>query len=77
VWVLGQGAPLPSGVFCNKDDAVNWIQLHALTGTLSQFPLDVGTYDHAVETGLFVPKKPHEREAFFIERFSPRFPHEH
>jgi hypothetical protein len=78
VWVfVGLGAPLPSAVFRRKSDAEAWIRHHGLTGTLSEFPFDVGTFDHAVEAGLFVPKKPREQEASFIENFSPRLPHEH
>lgn len=78
VWVFnGEHSPLPAGVFGSRKAAVSWIREHGLTGTLSEFPLDEGAYDHAVTRGLFTPRKPHESEPDFVARFSPRLGHEH
>lgn len=78
VWVFnGEDCKLPAGIFTTKAAAEDWIHTHQLSGTLSEFPLDEGTYDHAVTRGLFTPKKPHETEPWFIADFSPRLYHEH
>jgi hypothetical protein len=78
VWMFtGDSSKLPSGIFSSKGKAEDWVRRHKLTGTLSEFPLDNGTYDHAIAEGLFEPRKEHETEAWFIADFSPRLPHEH
>ena len=78
VWIFnGEFSQLPAGVFSTKTAAEAWIRRHGLTGTLSEFPLDRGAYDHAVEEGLFKPKKKHEEEPTFIADFSPRLYHDH
>jgi hypothetical protein len=78
VWVFnGEQSSLPAGVFATKAAAEEWIRRHRLSGTLSEFPLDVGAYDHAIEAALWMPKKPHESTAAFIASFSPRMQHEH
>jgi hypothetical protein len=78
VWVFnGEFSNLPAGVFSTKSSAEDWIRQHSLSGTLSEFPLDRGAYDHAVDEGLFKPKKAHETEPQFIETFSPRLYHDH
>ena len=78
VWVFnGEYSRLPSGIFSTKESAVRWIEANGLSGTLSEFPIDVGTYDHAIQNGLFTPKKLHESEPGFIASFSPRLYHDH
>ena len=78
VWVFtGEQSRLPAGVFTTREAAESWIRERGLSGTLSEFPLDMGTYDHAVSEGLFTPRNPHELTAAFIADFSPRLYHDH
>jgi len=71
VWIFnGQNSRFPSGVFTSKELADIWIKKHRLTGVLTLYPLDQGTYDWAIEKELFTPKKEHEFSSAFIEKFS-------
>jgi hypothetical protein len=71
VWVFnGARSTFPSGVFKNKGMADDWIRKHSLTGTLTQYPLDVGMYEFAIEASRFSPKKPHHTTSEFIGQFS-------
>ena len=72
VWVFN-GAPYkryPGGIFTTKEIAEQWIRKHRPTGVLTLYPVDVGTYDWALESGLFRPRKPHESTAEFIGGFT-------
>ena len=72
VWVFN-GAPYkryPGGIFTRRELAEKWIQKHRLTGVLTLYPVDVGTYDWALESGLFHPRKPHETAPEFIGGFT-------
>jgi hypothetical protein len=60
----------PSGIFLTKALAEEWIRRHSLTGTLTQYPLNVGMYEFSINTGSFSPRKPHQTTADFIGRFS-------
>jgi len=78
VWVFnGEGSRLPSGVFTSQSQAEAWISRHRLSGTLSEFPLGAGAYDHALAVSVFVPKSDRERSPDCIADFSPRLPHFH
>lgn len=56
VWVFhGEGARFASGVFNDRDTALQWAELHRLTGIIAEYPLGVGCYDLAVTEGLFRP----------------------
>jgi len=71
VWIFtGQKSQFPSGVFTQRETAERWIQQHALSGTLTAYPVDVGTYDWAVSAGHFTPKRDDQRSTEFIQRFS-------
>ena len=71
VWIFtGPKAQFPSGVFSERQLAERWILEHRLTGTLTAYPVDVGTYDWAVAAGHFNPKREDQRSAEFIQRFS-------
>lgn len=59
----------PSGVFSTKDGAEQWIRRNALTGTLTQYPLDVGMYEFAIREGRFSPSKPDHTTSDFIGKF--------
>jgi hypothetical protein len=73
----GAFAQFPSAVFTTKEKAENWIKTNNLSGTLTEMPLDISTYDHAIQNGMFKPKKPHELAPKFIAGFSSRLWHDH
>lgn len=78
VWVFnGERSSLPAGVFSSRNLGDEWICNHCLSGTLSEFPLDQGAYDHAIQRNLFCPRKAHESQPEFISDFSPRLSHYH
>ena len=60
----------PSGVFSTREAAVQWIAEHRLTGMITEYPVDVGVYDWAVERGAFRPSKPKHSEPEFIGGFT-------
>lgn len=70
VWVFNGGGIFPAAVFTTRERAESWIALHALSGVLTKYPLDVGLYEWAVENGSFKPKRPDQSEPKFIARFS-------
>ena len=71
VWVFnGKKSHFPSGVFEEKARAEAWINKHKLTGTLTQYPVNISAYDWAVETAMFEPKKDKEQSSEFIGRFT-------
>lgn len=54
VWVFsGAGAKFPAGVFTTKERAGLWIARYRLTGVLTSYPLDEGTFDWAVANEHF------------------------
>lgn len=71
VWIFnGPNSSFPSGVFTQRETAERWIREHGLSGVLTAYPVDVGTYDWAVSEGYFKPKREDQRGAEFIQRFS-------
>ncbi len=71
VWVFnGERSQFPSGVFTLREVAESWIKQHRLSGTLTAYPMDVGTYDWAIDAGFFTPRRDDQRSAEFIGRFS-------
>jgi hypothetical protein len=71
VWIFsGVQSQFPSGVFSSKEAGERWIGRNRLTGTLTEYPVDVGMYDYAISNKLFVPKKPEQSTALFIGKFS-------
>jgi hypothetical protein len=79
VWVFnGAKARLASGVFSSRENAEAWIARHKLTGLLTEYPLDFGAYDWAVQHGLFRPKRPDQGTGEFIGAFTnPHLQHFH
>jgi hypothetical protein len=74
IWVfVADGASLPSGVFREKSLASEWIQKRFLSGILTEYPLDVGVYEWAIDNGLFTVKYPSQEEASFIGRFTSAY----
>lgn len=71
VWAFhGQGGRFSSGIFMDKREAIAWIAQHKLTGVLTQYPLNQGVYDWAIENTLFEVTKAHESRAEFIQQFT-------
>lgn len=71
VWVFnGANATFPSGVFSAREPAEAWIARHHLTGVLTEYPLDEGTYDWAVDRGFFSAKREDQRSSKFIGGFT-------
>lgn len=71
VWIFnGARSIFPSGVFSNREIAEEWVRRHALTGTLTQYPVDVGMYEHAIASKTFTPRKPDHSTSEFIGKFS-------
>jgi hypothetical protein len=71
MWVFsGAKRHFPGGIFTTRQLAEAWILKHRLTGTLTLYPVDTGTYEWAIEKELFQPRKPHETTPEFIGGFS-------
>jgi len=71
VWIFnGCKASFPSGVFSSQELAEAWILQNQLTGILTEYPVDAGVFDWAVENGYFSPKRPEHHEAGFIQGFT-------
>ena len=60
----------PAGVFATRRTAELWIARSKVTGNLTQYPLDLGAYDWALEKGLFEPLGDYQRSSKFISNFS-------
>ncbi|MBB2948979.1 hypothetical protein FB565_008765 [Actinoplanes lutulentus] len=78
VWVFhGEKARFASGVFKDRGTALQWVELHRLTGIVTEYPLGVGCYDLAVAEDLFRPSKPHHGTPVHVAGFSPSGHHIH
>lgn len=64
------GGNFPLGVFSSRERDESWISYHRLTGVLTLYPLDIGVYEWAIESGEFVPKRPDQSGSRFVGRFS-------
>ena len=71
VWVFnGVRSNFPSGVFSSKNAAEEWIKRNGLSGTLTEYPLDISVYEWVISKGYFTPKREEQRSADFIQQFS-------
>jgi hypothetical protein len=71
VWVfVAEGGRFPSAVFSSVETAEPWIARYRVSGTLTQYPLDVGTFDWAIEKGVFKPKRDEHTTPRFVGRFT-------
>lgn len=71
VWVFcGNRSSFPSAVFVDLDIAEEWIGSYALSGMLTQYPLNESVYDWAINKRVFEPSSPQHLKPEFIERFS-------
>lgn len=50
---------------------MEWIAAGRLTGLLTEYPLNVGAYDHALANGWFRPTRDHHGTPEHIGQFSP------
>ena len=70
IWIFnGVDARFPGGAFSSKENAEAWITENGLSGLLVKYPVDVGLYDWAVDSGIFNPKRNEQKTARFIQRF--------
>jgi hypothetical protein len=71
VWVFNAvDARFSGGIFTTRELGEAWIAANGLTGMLTRYPLDVGVYEWAIETGLFTPKQDKHRTTEFIAGFT-------
>ena len=77
VWIFNGGGTFPAGVFSSLEKAEAWIRSHRLAGCLTRYPLDEGSYDEAVRTRHFIPKREDQATSEFIGRFSSGQVHFH
>lgn len=74
IWVFkGDAGIFPSGVFSSREKAECWIAARGLSGCLTNYPLDIGVYEWAIEQGVFKPKREDQTTAAFIQRFSSAY----
>ena len=64
MWVLNCGGYFPCGVFDSKEAAEKAIEKYGLTGTLTQYPINMLVYDWAFENGYLNRNKSEETPEF-------------
>lgn len=79
VWIFnGSKGKFPGGVFRSLNIAENWIRSHRLTGVLTGYPLDIGSFEWANANGLVSSKAKAQADRDFIGSFSSAsFEHYH
>jgi hypothetical protein len=71
VWIFHSSAThFSGGVFSDARLAEEWIARHGLTGVLTEYPLNRGAYDWAIDSGLFSPKTEKQKTPKFIGGFT-------
>ena len=84
VWVFrGDRAPSRGGGPCTRDGGVFrsvetatvWISRHRLTGRLTQYPLNIGVFDHAVENGWIVPSEDQRNSPEYVGTYCDHLQH--
>lgn len=71
VWIFnGENSRFGSGVFTTLAIAEVWIKKNKLSGVLTRYPLDVGVYDWAIQSGVFSAKKEEHLRPEFIGKFT-------
>lgn len=71
VWIFnGINGRFASGVFDDLEKAETWIAQNKLTGVLTNYPLNKGVYDWAVEHTYFSPNSEEQKTSEFIGKFS-------
>jgi len=71
VWLFhGADGRFAGGVFTDIALAEKWIFEHRLTGVLTEYPVNTGVFNWAIDTGLFTPKKEEHHSPAFIGKFT-------
>ena len=71
VWIFnGSNGKFPSGVFSSKKLAEDWINFNKLTGVLTLYPVNISTYDWAIQNKFFDPRDEGQKTPEFIQKFS-------
>jgi hypothetical protein len=71
VWIFhGEGGRFSSGVFDSLKKAEEWIGRGNLSGILSQYPVNKGIYDWALENEYFEIKTEKQSTPKFIQTFT-------
>lgn len=71
VWIFnGSNSRFSSGVFSSLEKAKKWIKENKLTGVLTKYPIDEGTYHWAIRNDFFEVKKTNQSEPLFIQNFT-------
>jgi hypothetical protein len=66
VWIFhGAQGRFAGAVFTSVEKAEQWIKKHNLAGVLTEYPLDEGVYDWAIENELFAVKKDSQKESVY------------
>lgn len=78
VWIFhGEEARFASGVFADREQALQWVARHRRTGMVTEYQVGDGCYDLAVREGRFAPTKPHHGSPSHVAGFSPNRVHIH
>ena len=71
IWVFnGVNSRFASGAFDNIKKAEEWISHNRLTGVLTNYPINTGTYDWAIANTFFTPQKEEHTTPAFIGKFT-------
>lgn len=71
IWIFNSSrGKFPSGAFSTIELAERWIRKHRLSGVLTEYPVDIGVFDWAVDSGLFKLKEGKEHDADFVGSFT-------
>ena len=71
VWIFnGASSKFPGGVFSSLEVAEKWILANSLSGVLTEYPIDIGVIDWALNNGYFTPKSPAQLTPNFISGFT-------
>jgi len=70
LWIFNSGSSRPAAVFACLEKSVRWIADQKQTGTLTAYPVGPSLYEWALESNIFRPKRPDQKDIRFIQRFS-------
>lgn len=73
VWVFNGDGSFPSAVFSELEIAEEWIRRNAVSGTLTQYPLNIGIYEWTIANGFIKPKREAQTIPSFIAGFSSAY----
>lgn len=67
---VGEGSDFPLGIFTALENAKEYMEKYSLSGTVNQFPINIGIMIGGIEEDLFKVKNEYQKGPKFIERFS-------